>query len=250
MRQLYPLLSAGLLSILLFTACNKDDKKELRTCRLDAVDYRTPGIHSRYAFSYESSLNSRAVMVTRNTDSLNGEKSSASTQLTYFGTSAVAIHRMADSLFASHDSLVFDGDGRLLTRISYRNASGSSATATSYAYRSGSQLLQTVERDLGTNAILHTTNYTYSNGNISATDSAQYSYYTDRSFQNGDYWMLMQMLQDGLTTIYNNNLLQSIQRSSGIVNLFYNFDGEGRITRINGSGGGPDFSYDVSQYCY
>ena len=98
--------------------------------------------------------------------------------------------------------------------------------------------------------------YQYSNGDIVKSTEGRavvnYSYYTDKPLRDGDYTKTWQMLNYGAVFMMNRHLVKSIMTANGTINFAYEFDAQGKITRMTQSkAGSADFvTTDYKYTCY
>jgi hypothetical protein len=76
------------------------------------------------------------------------------------------------------------------------------------------------------------TTYQFTNGDAtSSSDGISYTYYTDKPYAEGDYFQIVQLLNDGAYFLKNAHLLKSFQvGTSTVYNFTYTFDASGKIT--------------------
>lgn len=170
--------------------------------------------------------------------------SSTSTKvLTYSGNLVMISSSNGSS--TTTDSAVFNNDG-LLTYSQVKD--GTNKTINTYTY-SGTQLLKsTSQYNAGP---VTTTTYTYTNGDLTGssdgTNTATYTYYTDKTFADGDYLKIVQLINYGGLYIKNAHLIKGFQQGSTVENFNYTFDNNGKITAVTATNG-PNIENVTYQY--
>jgi hypothetical protein len=95
-----------------------------------------------------------------------------------------------------------------------------------------------------------TTTYNFSGGNMTNTsDGVLATYYTDKSYQQGDYLKLIQIVNYGVEYIRNKNLIKSIVSGTDTENFTYEFDNTGKVTKLTLATGTSNISYDYTYSC-
>jgi hypothetical protein len=134
------------------------------------------------------------------------------------------------------DSVVFNSDG-LISYSMVKDASNNK-TVNIYTY-SGTQLQKSTYQYNG--GAITTTTYTYTNGDLTGssdgTSTAVYSYYTDKTFADGDYLKLVELINYGGLYVKNAHLIKGFQQGSTVENFNYTFDNTGKITGVTATSG-------------
>lgn len=154
---------------------------------------------------------------------------------TYNGNMMMITASNSGSVTAT-DSVVFNSDG-LISYVMVKNASNIKTVYT-YTY-SGTQLQKSTYQYNG--GTVTTTTYTYTNGNLTGssdgTNTAVYTYYTDKTFADGDYLKLVQLINYGGIYVKNAHLIKGFQQGSTVENFNYTFDNTGKITGVTATTG-------------
>ena len=140
------------------------------------------------------------------------------------------------SSVTSTDSVVLNSDG-LISYSMVKDASNNK-TVNTYTY-SGTQLLKSTYQYNG--GTIQTTTYTYTNGDLTGSsdgsNTAVYNYYTDKTFAEGDFLKLVQLINYGGLYVKNAHLIKGFQQGSTVENFNYIFDNTGKITGVTATTG-------------
>lgn len=162
--------------------------------------------------------------------------SSPSTQVFNYNGNLLMISTSSSGSVTSTDSVVFNSDG--LISYSMEKDASNNKTVNIYTY-SGTQLLKSTSQYNG--GAIQTTTYTYTNGDLTGssdgTNTGVYSYYTDKTFADGDYLKLVQLINYGAFFVKNAHLIKGFQEGSTVENFNYTFDNTGKITGLTATTG-------------
>lgn len=161
--------------------------------------------------------------------------SSFSKVFTYSGN-LMMITTSNGSTVTATDSVVFNSDG--LISYSMRKDASNNKTVYIYTY-SGTQLLKSTYQYNG--GSITTTTYTFTNGDLTGSsdgsNTAVYTYYTDKSLADGDYLKIVQLINYGGLYVKNAHLIKGFQQGSTVENFNYTFDNTGKITGVTATTG-------------
>ena len=162
--------------------------------------------------------------------------SSPSTEVFTYNGNLLMISTSNSGSVSSTDSVVFNSDG-LISYSMVKDASNNK-TVNIYTY-SGTQLLKSTYQYNG--GAIQTTTYTYTNGDLTGssdgTSTGVYSYYTDKTFADGDYLKLVELINYGGLYVKNAHLIKGFQQGSTVENFNYTFDNTGKITGVTATAG-------------
>ena len=154
---------------------------------------------------------------------------------TYSGNLLMITTSNASSVTAT-DSVVFNSDG--LISYSMNKDASKNKTVNIFTY-SGTQLLKSTSQ-YNAGAIT-TTTYTFTNGDLTGSsdgsNTATYSYYTDKNFADGDYFKLVQLINYGGLYVKNAHLIKGFQQGATVEKFNYTFDNTGKITGVTATNG-------------
>jgi hypothetical protein len=154
---------------------------------------------------------------------------------TYIGNLMMISTSVSGSL-QSTDSVILNSDGTIAYSLT-RDVSSNVAINT-YTYSGGQIQKSTYQYDGGA---ITTTTYQYTNGDMTSssdgTSTSTYTYYTDKSFQDGDYFKLVQIINYGGLYIKNAHLIKGFQQGSTVENFNYTFDNTGKVTGATATNG-------------
>jgi Domain of unknown function (DUF4595) with porin-like fold len=135
------------------------------------------------------------------------------------------------------DSVVLNSSG-LMTYWLSRDAS-SNTSAYTFTYASNGQLLKSTQQSNA--GPITTTTYTFTNGDMTGssdgTNTAIYTYYTDKAFADGDYLKTVQIFNYGALYVKNAHLIKGFQQGSTVENFNYTFDTNGKVTGVTATNG-------------
>lgn len=135
------------------------------------------------------------------------------------------------------DSVVLNSNG-LMTYWQSRDASNNTLAYT-YTYANNGELLKSTQQSNA--GPVTTTTYTYTNGDVTGssdgTNTAIYTYYTDKAFADGDYLKTVQIFNYGALYIKNAHLIKGFQQGTTVENFNYSFDASGKVTAVTATNG-------------
>jgi hypothetical protein len=228
--------------IMLISSCKKNSDKRT-TCRIVTVTQSSSGTSSAINITY----NNDGKISTLNTSS---SGTSTSKVFTYSGNTIII--NTASGTFTSRDSVTLDAKGRALNIRQFSDLTGNNWTNLRFEYN-GNDLLkyhQTSDDD----ATEETTVAASSNGNMvgiqSSSSNTTLEYFTDKKVQPGDYLEIATLIQYGVSIYPHKNLVKTIDGGSGnITNFNYEFDADGRITKLIGTGGSSSTTLTYQYQC-
>jgi len=229
--KLPELLRYSLLATLaLTTAASCKKKDDSPTCRIITV-----------TDSYTSSgtTNNTSYNITYNNDgkisTLTSSNGSTTTQKIFnYNSNTVIINATQGGTFSGRDSVSLNGSGRITNIRSFSNSSGTNWYNNSYEYDGNGNLLKSVSSSSSSSST-STTTFSSTNGDVTSgndgSSTTTYEYYTDKSYQVGDYFQIVYFINYGTDLVKNKHLLKSITSSGSINNCNYEFT-DGRITKL------------------
>lgn len=137
----------------------------------------------------------------------------------------------------------------LATQALERDENDAVTTTNIFEYDANNQLAKITEDGM------LTATFTWSNGDMVTENGnagpTNYTYYTDKASRQGDYIQIIQFLEYGYKFINNAHLVQSINNGTFQETFTYEFDGDGKITKltINESGSSTPNIYTYLYTC-
>jgi hypothetical protein len=206
----------------LLPSCKPNDNGGSGQCRIAHIaELSGASFRTDYYFTYDDQ-NRLTSLVSSGGDSIEHRYS-------YIGTNTVLIRTTDSGRFLRHDSLLLDGNGRVINRRSFSNESGTDYENHSYSYGpTGNVMEEVYSTSTGAPAVV--TAYTTSDeGNItSSTQGVTYGYHTDQAYRDGDFWQVMQLLRDGYVIFKSKHMLANIRQGNVYQNINYTYDAAGR----------------------
>lgn len=235
-------LSILVLGSLLFSiaSCDKDDDKAKPVCKMSSiVETGDNGTISR-VISYDEGK--MASVVTAGGDG-------SSKIFSYSSGMITVISKNKSGVVTGTDEVLLNQSGKIHS-ITQKNAAGTTTGVESYTYNTAGQVVLSISSPVTGPA--DTTTYSYSNGNVTLSTNkgknTLYTYYEDKTFSDGDFVKLVQILNTGALALENKNLLKSVIAPDGAVsNLTYQYDNTGKITRLiflGATNGNYSYTYD------
>lgn len=229
-----------ILCLFLSPACSK--KSSPTPCKLiEIVDAQGPG-----ATTYDLRYNSGGQIATIMATGTNGD--TLYTKTFTYSTNLIMTSMIAPA-GTTTDSVVLNSAG--LITYSLTKAPGSNSTIDTYTENSSGQLVSSTDQVNG--GAITTTTYTFAGGDlVSSFDGSvttTYSYYTDKSFADGDPLKVAQLLATGGLYIKNEHLLKSIEIGGATESFAYTFDSDGKITGITKTSGSPIETFSDQYDC-
>lgn len=220
--------------ILFFAGCKKDDSTPQSTCKITNL-VTANGV---FAIAYNS--NGTISSITAKT---------AVTTYSYNGNTITETVTNSGQLIGK--LIVTVNSAGLATNVRTESADETQWKNVAYEY-AGNQASKSTSTDSGGGGADVTT-FQWSEGNlVSITedgDITNATYYTDKSFQSGDYISLTQLIQ-GYEVFRNKNMVKSISDDTGVTNITYAFDGDGKVTSLTEDDGTNDpIPYGLSYQC-
>ncbi|MBS1602200.1 MAG: hypothetical protein JST42_05990 [Bacteroidetes bacterium] len=225
MKYLFLLLAGGL-ACLLFPGCHKSSGSTGNStptpCTLLSATANNGGLITSYSFNYDQQGRLNCVKVTSSsskpyTDTLVYGNGFIVSTTTFSGVAARTI-----------DSIFLDAAGNVSSISVWQSGNHSLFT---YTRNSQEELTQSTSSYNG--AILSTSTYQYSNGDITGGVSAgspfSYTYFTDKPSKYNDFLAMQQWIQYGVVIWKSAHLCKSYQ-SSVSQNYTYTLDDKGNIT--------------------
>lgn len=230
------------LTLSIFSACKKDNDKKA-SCKLVTVTQNSGGTISVINITY----NNDGKISTLNTSSSN---SSTNKVFTYSGNTINIITTSGSS--TSRDSVTLNSSGRASNIRSFRDMTGTDWTNQSFEYN-GNDLLKIHETSEDDNTP-STSVATYISGNMvslaTTSSTSTLEYFTDKKIQQGDYLELATVIQYGVGIYPHKNLLKTIDGGGGNFNNFnYEFDADGKISKLVVTGGGSTVTLTYQYQC-
>lgn len=229
-------------AIILITSCKKNTDKKA-SCRIVTVTQTSSGSSGLINISY----NNDGKISTLNT-SAGG--STTNKVFTYSGNTII-IHATTGSS-TSRDSVTVDAKGRPLNIRQFSDLTGENWTNIRFEYN-GNDLLKFHQTSDG-DATDETSIATYSNGNMmelqSPSGKSVLEYFTDKKVQQGDYLEISSLTQYGVSVYPHKNLVKVIDSGPGsLINFNYEFDADGRITKVIATGGSSSTEIAYQYQC-
>jgi len=228
--------------ILLASSCKKNNDKRA-TCRIVTVTQSSAGNTSSINITY----NNDGKISTLSTSTSSG---STSKVFTYSGNTIII--RGTSGSSDTRDSVTLDAKGKALNVRQFSDLTGNNWSNIRFEYN-GNDLLkyhQTSDDD----ATEETTVATSSNGNMvglqSPSNNTTLEYFTDKKVQPGDYLEIATLIQFGVSVYPHKNLVKTIDSGSGnFTNFNYEFDADGRITKVIATGGSSTTTLTYHYQC-
>jgi hypothetical protein len=214
-----------------FSSCKKDNDKKA-ACKIVTVTQTSSGSTGIINITY----NNDGKISTVNTSSSSGTSSKV---FTYSGNTINIVSTNGPS--TSRDSVTLNANGRASNIRSFNDMTGTTWSNQSFEYN-GNELLKVHQTD-NTSSTPETTVATYTNGNLvtltSPSSTTTIEYFTDKNTQPGDYLELAYLINYGVGLFPHKNLLKTIDGGGGsVTNFNYEFDADGKITKVTATGGG------------
>ena len=134
------------------------------------------------------------------------------------------------------DSVRVNADGFMISDF---NRNGSDSSVTTYTYDATGSLSSSYSITNYSNPIQTQANYT--NGDltsmISGSDTTIYAYNEDKLYMTGDYFQVIQLLNNPAPTIKNTHQLGSYAEGATSYNITYTYDNTGKISSMTLSKG-------------
>lgn len=242
MKKKFGLSMAALGSLMLTVAsCGKDDNKAKPICKMSSiVETGDNGTISRVIGYDEGKMVS---VVTAGGDG-------SSKIFSYSAGMITVISKNKSGVVTGTDEVLLNASGRI-KNITKKNAAGTTTGTDSYVYNTAGQMVMSISAPVVGTA--DTTAYVYNGGNVTVSThkgkNTLYTYYGDKTFTDGDFVKLIQILNTGALAVENKNLLKSVVSPEGAVTEFaYRYDNVGKITRLIISGG-ADGNYSYTYDC-
>ncbi len=231
-------LAASVMTILVFTGCKKDnDEMETKQCRIVKI-IQPDGTPIDYTYDQNGRI---ASMVMGN-----------DTTILVYGA-GTALHTTTSlGVFKERRTITNNSNGMAVNIRVDRDINGTTWTNGSYEYN-GTQVAKTTVTNYNDNPPPSTSQAYWNNGNlitvVSSLSTTVLDYYTDKPAQQGDYLHLSTMLAGGYKIYDSKNLLKSITTSPAVTGITYEFDGDGKITKLTATTGGVVQSYAYQWQC-
>lgn len=202
----------------LFAACKKDGANKQQECRVSSINLNGTATTN---FSYNEqgwvSVMSKGDEVTTYSYTAGGYIRQMLKANKLMEKSTTELN--AQGLIQKITKQQFDLNGNVIFNLIY-----------TYEYNGNGEIVKSISKS-GSNPE-QTTTYTWSNGNLVSTGSGViYSYYTDKSSQDGDLLRITNLQAYGRILIKNKNLVKSVSQNGTTTNIDYEFDSNGRIIK-------------------
>ena len=211
-------------------SCKKDNGKEdskPSTCRIIAATIADGSATTTVNISYNndkkiSSLSMSGALVINKV-------------FNYSGNTIIINSTTTGGAFSGRDSVTLDNMGRPVNIRHFYNQSGTSWHNTVYEY-SGDNMTKFSEAYQG-NTFPATYTVNSVDGNVvyfgNSGSSTSLEYYTDKSNQPGDYLEFTTLMDFGVSIYPRKNLIKKLDSGSGnFTDLSYEFDSDGKITKV------------------
>lgn len=234
----YSVLAA--LAITTAASCKKKDDSP--TCRIiTATDvYTNSGTTTTSTLNYTYNNDGQISTLTLS-------DGTTTTQKIYnYNGNTIIVNSTQGGSFSGRDSVTLNSNGRVTNFRHFSNSSGTNWYNFSYEFDGNGALLKSIYT-LSSGGSPSTTTFTSSNGDLATgSDGSVYGYYTDKPYQQGDYFYFIFLINYGAEIVKNAHLLKSITTSGSIRNCTYDFT-DGRISKMTVTG---TSSIDVVTYQY
>jgi hypothetical protein len=218
-------LCAFLILSLTFGSCKKDKHDKKATCKLVKVTQKSATGMAVITMAYNNDGKIAAIGV-------NSPLGNTTRTFTYTGNTINIVN--TGNSGSRKDSVTLNANGRPTNIRSYQDTAGISWINQSFEYN-GNQLAKVHQTD-NSSTSTHTSVATYNNGNIvslvTGPSISLMEYYTDRNIQAGDYLEFAFTLTYGVPIYPNKNLVKSIGSGSNLTTFIYDFDADGKITKV------------------
>lgn len=237
-----PVIAVCAFSLWTFSSCKKNENDPV--CKLKTVTTASGTSTSLITLSY----NGDGKISMAATTSASGN---SSTLFTYSGNTINVVNKDNLGITTGSYDVTLNSAGKIATVLE-KDALGVLEETTTYMYDGNNNLSSVTNKPTtGTQTV---SIVTYTNGNLmsftSGTDVTSLDYYMDKSFQDGDYLKLFQLLQYGAFFITNNNLMKSINTGGSSSSLAtYEMDNTGKISKMTLSSGGSNTTYNYTYEC-
>jgi hypothetical protein len=217
-----------LLACTLIISCKKDNvDNNPSTCRIIAATISDGSATTTVNISYNNDKKISSV-------SMSGAVV-INKVFNYSGNTIIVNSTTTGGAFSGRDSVTLDNMGRPVNIRHFYNQVGTSWHNLVYEY-SGDVMIKFSEAYQGnTFPASYTVNSV--NGNMvyfgNSGSSTSLEYYTDKDIQPGDYLEFTTLMNFGVSIYPRKNLIKKLDSGSGnVTNLSYEFDADGKITKV------------------
>ena len=240
-----PAVGAILCVLCLFPSCkpNDDDDTGVKQCRISHIsELSGASFRTDYYFTYDAQNNITS-LVSSGQDSIEHKYQ-------YIGADVIIIRTTDSGRFLRNDSLLLDPNRRVINHRKSTNESGTQFVNHSISYNAGGTVQQIIETNSAGGPPLITT-YTTTDGNVTASsDGETYGYHPDQVYRDGDYWQIMQLLEDGFVVFKNKNMLANIRKGTTFRNINYTYDANGRTNLLTYNESTNTFQLRFEHFCF
>lgn len=226
------------------SSCKKTDNKNNVVCKItSAVATPTGGTPSSINFTYDNGKLSSVITT---------GSSASSKNFSYSGNTINIIEKDGSGAIDNTKEITLNSNNKIGT-ITEKDPSGTIQNIMTCYYDANGDLQRTISIYSG--GTPDTTDFIFSGGNLfsvkspGSTSMTTLSYFTDKTWQEGDYIKLIQFVDYGAFYIQNKNLVKSLSFGSSTQDFSYEYNSAGRITKLTMTSGGivsntVTYSYD------
>jgi len=226
---------AILIAIVLFVSCKKNDVARHPVCNITTVN---AGTGDPFNISYNSE--GKIASVTQGTISKNFQ----------FSGNTLVINETNSGGFANKYIVTLNEFGLATNVKNEETADGTDWNNLQFEYNGKEVVKQTSTTSAG--GATDITTITWTNGNPTSIahggNASTIEYYADKPSQAGDYWNLIQLINNGFYFIASKNAMKSLVAGGVRTNLFYTSDADGKFTGVIVDDGTPPVSTYTYQY--
>ena len=220
-------------------SCKKENNKQ-PSCRIVAATIVNGSTTTDVAITYNADKKI-------STMSMSGG-SVLNKSFNYTGNAIMITSTSAGGSFDGRDSVTIDDKGRPVNIRHFYNQAGTSWFNTEYQY-SGNDMTAFMQKYESDN-VLDTYTVNSAGGNTvyfgNSGNSTSLEYYSDKTIQAGDYLEFESQIFYGVSLYPRKNLVKSLDSGVGnFVHLSYEFDAEGKITKVT-----EETAYGINTYAY
>lgn len=236
-----PVIAVCAVSLWTFSSCKKNENDPV--CKIKTISTINGSSSSLITLTYNSDGKLSSVTNT-------GSGGGSSILFTYSGNTINVIDKNTGGTTTGSKDITLNSNGKIGTVLE-KDAAGVLESTTTYQYDGNNNLSSVTSTPVGSPQEVSIV--TYTNGNMTSITGSggatTFDYYTDKSFQDGDYLKLVQYLDYGAFFITNNNLIKTYASSATPIMFTYEMDNTGKISKMTMTSTSSSQAYNYTYEC-
>lgn len=231
--------------IMVTASCKKKDDSDKPVCRITSINTVDNNANSILSITYNNDGKFSTIT--------NTSAASPVTRTVFtYGSNAITVTNTTGANNEVTGTIEIQTDSRQhMVSAIFKNALGKVQSTATIEYDASGHLTKINNQDGGGTPTVSTAVFTGDDlTSLNSTSLTTYTYYTDKAVQDGDYFKILQLTQFGALYVDNAHLLKSQQDGNSAPDNFnYDFDADGKITKLTMTSGATVFTIAYTYLC-